>query len=829
MNGMKRSARVVALAATWTGVAALLRCSGTESDRSGGQDATAAPPRQVAPGETSSNHLNLLDRVGAAVVHGGLFGLDGDAAAAGDRVLIEEFATSLGEPWFDDGWIEALHADPDAPRRCQIPLAREGDVTLCEVPAGAQGLHAAFVPGGDEAWLIRARVRAPAGAVGGALHTLRLEEATTSPLAQQLLAITPERIAAGRTVPLPASSSGDWQELELFVAPRPKPIGCTLSLVPSDRGLEVDRVELIRLRTAARLRHTPRLACDPATHPLRRWIDGEEEFCDALLVPAGSGVEFALAVPPERPRLRFLPAALGTARDVAVTLSLRVNGAVRWQEERSTRRIDEATSFEPAEIELADVSGSDARFEFSAASAGDAVACFGAPELLSSAPRRDGRRNLLLISLDTTRADHLGCYGDPRGLTPNLDAFAAQGLRFEQVVAPSSWTLPTHMSLFTGQHPILHGLIASPRYVDPVRSRPLAARLRENGWCTAAFTSGGPMVPRNGFGLGFDRYSTNDPLGLTRYNRYAEDVRTARESDADWLAPTLEWLSAHRDQPFFLFVHTFFVHNYHPHDEVLRRFADPSAKVHADLPLVMGEKAIAGDDRALARLKQLYAAALAETDGTLLPRLLGALDELQLADETIVCILADHGEEHLEHGQFGHRIELWRESTRVPWLLRGPGVPVGAVRHDKVDLADVSATLASLLELPPEPLDFGRDQLAPGATDDGEETEFLLLFGSFGEPGSKEALEVGPWKVMRWRRKDGGDDWKLFRIDRDPLETHDLASEQPEILARLGARLEARRRRLERQADDLPGSNILTRDLSAAELERLKGLGYGDE
>jgi len=827
---MTRPVRSLSLAAVALAAVALLRCSGTDGER----DTVTAPPAAPAPNlgdPPAPNHLHLLDRVGEAVVHGDLAGLDGDPAAAGERVLLEEFAAPPGEPWFDGDWIAALQEDAEAPRRCDVALAHEEGTTLAALPAGSTGLHAAFDTRADEAWLIRARVRAPPGADGGELRTTLLDETLPAapPLAQQLLAVTPERFAAGRATHRPPSPRGDWQELALFVAPRPRPTGCTLSLLPSDRGLEIDRVELIRLRTAARLHHTPRLACDPATHPLRRWIDGEEEFCDALLVPAGRRVEFRLPVAAVRPRLRFLPAALGTARDVAITLSVRIDGVERWREERGTLRIDEAARFAPVEIDLARHAGRSTRVEFVAASAGDAVACFGAPELLSAAPRRDGHKNLLMISLDTTRADHLGCYGDRRGLTPHLDAFAAQGVRFEQVVAPSSWTLPTHMSLFTGQHPILHGLIASPRYMDPTRSRPLAARLRERGWCTAAFTAGGPMVPRNGFGLGFDRYSTNDPLGLTRYNRYAEDVRTAREAETDWLAPTLEWLSAHRDQPFFLFVHTFFVHNYHPHDEYLRRFADPSAKVHADLPLVMGEKAIAGDSAALDRLRQLYAAGLAETDATLIPRLLGALDALQLADDTIVCILADHGEEHLEHGQFGHRLELWHESTRVPWLLRGPGVPVGAVRSDKVDLTDVSATLADLLDLPPEPLDFSRDLLAPGADEAGDETEFLLVFGPFGEPGGREALEVGPWKLMRWRRPDGADDWKLFRIDQDPLETRDLATLQPEVLNRLKARLDARRRALEQQATELPGSNILTRDLTAAELERLKGLGYADE
>lgn len=793
-------------------------------------------PRPLAGTAPPRSHVALVDHVEQATVRGGLHGLDGDPAHAGARIVLEEFAAPLGWPWFDGEWIEELHADPRSPRRARAQRVVSAGSELALLAAGSGGLHALVPTEPDAAYLVRARVQAQPDAVGGELRTtlLSASPADEGALPGTLLAITPAEFAAGRATPLPADALGSWRDLELLVAPRGRAGAFTLSLLPSDRGLAIDRVEVIRLATAARLHHTPRLACDGATHPLRRWLDGGEEFCDALLVPAGSTVEFELEVPPTRPRLRFLPAALANAagRDVTLDVTLRPlggSGMIRWEQGRAATPIDAPTPFEPVELDLAAFAGRPVTLAFHAAADRDAVACFGAPELLSTPPRKDGRRNLLLISLDTTRPDLLGCYGDARGLTPNLDAFAAQGLRFEQVVSPSSWTLPTHMSLFTGQHPLLHGMIAHPRYMDPVRSRPLAARLREQGWCTAAFTAGGPMVPRNGFGLGFDRYSTNDPLGLTRYNRYAADVRAARDSGTDWLAPTLEWLRSHRDQPFFLFVHTFFVHNYHPHDEYLRRFADPAAKLHDDLPLVMGEKAIAGDAAALARLKQMYAAGLLETDATLIPRLLGELDALDLADDTVVCILADHGEEHLEHGQFGHRLELWRESTRVPWLLRGPGVPVGAVRRDKVDLADVSATLAQLLGLPAEPLDFSRDQLAPGASDANDDAEFLLVFGPPRQPGAREALEVGPWKVMRWRGEGETEQLKLFRIDVDPLETRDLAAAEPERLRVLVARLDARMRALEQQAAELPGSNVLTRELTAGELERLKGLGYAGD
>ena len=791
------------------------------------------PTTSSAAPHSAATPLHLLDQLADATVHGSLRGLDGVADESSAVLLAEEFDAPLAFPWFDDAWLDESLLDDHRPRRAAVRLVATESGRLGAIDAASHGLHALVATEPDAAYLVSARLRAPAGSRGAAVRMTPLSIAApdAAGLRAALLAVPDAERLGGRASALPDDAIGGWRDLSLFLAPRAGARTISISLLPSDQGLEIDRVELRRLATPARIHHTPRLACDGSLDPRRRVVDLVDEVCDALLVPAAAAITFHVAVPATRPRLRFLPGALCDSRGRAVDLVVRAEGRELWRRRMATFRIDEATALVPVEIDLVPLAGQRIAIEFAAETADDtdAVGWFGAPELLGSAPPdRPRRKNLLLISLDTTRSDLLGCYGNKQGLTPHLDAFATQATRFDQVVSPSAWTLPTHMSLFTGQHPILHGMIAHPRYMDPVRSRPLAARLREQGWCTAAFTGGGPMVPRNGFGYGFDYYGTNNPLGLTKYNHEAPDQRAVRASNADWLAPTLEWMRAHHEQLFFLFVHTFFVHNYFPHPEYLAKFADPAARIERDQPLVMGEKAMAGDAAALERLKRLYAAALHETDATLIPRLLGELDALNLADDTIVCILADHGEEHLDHGQFGHRLELWRESTRVPWLLRGPGVPAGAVRRDKVDLADVSATLASLLELPPEPLDFGRDQLAPGAGETDDEHEFLLLFGPFREPGGREALEVGPWKLMRWRKEGGATELKLFNLDEDPLERNDRAAEDPVRLRTLTLRLDRRLRALEEQAAELPGSNVLTRDLTQGELERLKGLGYGD-
>ncbi|MBL8840501.1 MAG: sulfatase [Planctomycetes bacterium] len=771
---------------------------------------------------------HLLDRLADAEVSGALRGLGERPDEAGPLAFAAALERPLAFPWFDGVWLDGtLQGPPPPPRAAARRLEGEPIVALA---AADGGLHAFVEAPGNEPFQLHARVRAPAGSRGARLHCTPLAAAppaTPADLAPLVAALTPAELAAGRDVALPDDAAGEWRDLVLFAPTREGRRSLCISLLPSDGGLEIAQVELRRLSLGARVRATPRLAGDRSSHPLRRVVDVVDATCDALLVPIDATVAFAAHVPERRPRLRFVPGALGVDDGAPVDLLVRVDGAVAWSDVRPTAKIEAPGKLVAVEVDLAAHAGRSVRLEFTARSRADAVAWFGAPELLGG---RDGPRgrNLLLVSLDTTRADHLGSYGDSRGLTPNLDAFAAEGTRFAQVIAPSCWTLPTHMSLMSGQHPILHGMIASPRLMDPIRTRLLSARLREVGYSTAAFTSGGPMVPRNGFGCGFDLYSIDDPCGLTKYNHFDPEVVAARASGADPLAPTLEWLRAHADQPFLLFVHTFFVHNYFPHREYLQRFADPDATIERDQPLPMADRAMAGESAALERLRDLYAACLLEVDATLIPRLLRELEALGIEEETIVCVLSDHGEEHLEHAQFGHRLELHRESTRVPWLLRGPGVPVGLVRSDPVDLADVSTTLARLLELPHEPLDFGRDQLAPGA---GEQDALphVQLFGVLDQPGSREALEYGPWKLMRWRRADAEPLVRLYHLAVDPHETRDVADEDPERLRTLNALLDQQLRALKQQADELPGSNVLTRQLKPAELERLRGLGYTEQ
>ena len=192
---------------------------------------------------------------------------------------------------------------------------------------------------------------------------------------------------------------------------------------------------------------------------------------------------------------------------------------------------------------------------------------------------------------------------------------------------------------------------ADDRVIDPVQTLLWSKRLRDLGWSTAAFTSGGPVQPRSGFGLGFDWYGIDDPRARSRLNRLPDAQKAARaRGEHDDVDFTLDWLRRHADQPFCLFVHAFLVRNYRPHPHWRARGGAGAAKPSDRSVEALSQQADRGE-----------AAAVAERLGR--------------AERTVVCVIADHGEEFQEHGRFGLHQELDRESTQVPWILRGPDVP----------------------------------------------------------------------------------------------------------------------------------------------------------
>ncbi len=398
-----------------------------------------------------------------------------------------------------------------------------------------------------------------------------------------------------------------------------------------------------------------------------------------------------------------------------------------------------------------------------------AVAVCGRP----SASVEHPQLNVLLILVDTLRADHLGCYGYRRPTSPHIDRLAAESVVFERAYSHSPWTMPSVGSLFTSLEPKDHGIATWKQPLDE-RLFTLAEHLKAHGYRTEAYVSHGVLAPLYNFDQGFDVYDSSVVHG-----RMPRKVSTAREV-TDLALSSLDRLSA---SPFFLWVHYFDPHNeYMPHEG----FA------FGDGPLDRYDGEIAYTDQQIGRLIE-------------------ALRSRGLLQRTIVVLLADHGEAFMEHGHIHHSTSLYDELLHIPLILRVPGaVPQRA--SFVVAGIDVAPTLVSLLGQPvPEPF-RGRP--------------LRLLNGRFKDPGDVpvvaesrwdvdlRAIRTGRWKLIVDRAAGAR---KLFDIESDPGELRNLRKLHPEQAQRLELALDAHY---------ASSATAPERSLPPEVEERLKSLGY---
>ena len=270
----------------------------------------------------------------------------------------------------------------------------------------------------------------------------------------------------------------------------------------------------------------------------------------------------------------------------------------------------------------------------------------------------DAPRALVLVTLDTTRADRLGSYGYPNAGTPHLDALAARGVRFERALSPVPITLPAHTSLFTASYPPYHGVRDNGTFVVDPALDTLAERLQAEGLRTAAFVSALPLEARFGLDQGFDFYDQS---------RAADGGHMNERRAGDTIDRALIWLGdVGPDEEFFLWVHLFDPH--YP-------YAPPG-------PLAPGHDAYQGEVS--------YADAQ-------LGRLFGALEDAGRMDATAIVVTADHGESLGDHGELSHGHLLYDATQRVPLLMAGPGAAAGRVVERTVDLVDIAPTVCEWL------------------------------------------------------------------------------------------------------------------------------------
>jgi arylsulfatase A-like enzyme/Tfp pilus assembly protein PilF len=395
--------------------------------------------------------------------------------------------------------------------------------------------------------------------------------------------------------------------------------------------------------------------------------------------------------------------------------------------------------------------------------------------------------NLLVITLDTLRADRLGSYGYAPARTPRLDGLAARGLRFAQATTVTPLTLPAHSSLFTGTFPPFHGVRDNGGFYLGDDQVTLAETLRAHGYRTGGFVSAFVLDSRWGIHQGFDRYF--DDFDLAKFDK-AAGMDAIQRPGRETVDEALRWLEEDRGRPFFAWVHLYDPHTpYRPPEEFAAAFPATASGAYD------GE--IAATDVQVGRLLDALAA-----DGRL--------------ERTVVAVLGDHGEMLGEHGEQTHGFFIYDAAVHIPLIVAGPRVPA-AVVNDQVRIVDVMPTVLELLNVPGPAamqgvslLGFARGQHPA-----------LLAYSESWFPryhyGWSELVSVqdGRFKLIRAPRRE------LYDLAQDRTESRNRAAEDPRRAETLERALEEMSRRLaSAQAPKGPQA------MDAETEERLEALGY---
>jgi arylsulfatase A-like enzyme len=386
---------------------------------------------------------------------------------------------------------------------------------------------------------------------------------------------------------------------------------------------------------------------------------------------------------------------------------------------------------------------------------------------------------VILITLDTTRADYLSAYGSSQAFTPNLDRLAAGGVVFEQAMTTAPLTLPAHASLFTGLLPPRHGVRDNAGALAG-HHETLAARLQQHGFQTAAFVSSAILKADRGLAAGFESY--DDRRASSR--AVAGGLQRPANETID---AALRWLKDRLERPFFLWLHLYDPHA--PYDP-----PEPIRTAYRDNPYA-GEVAFA--DAELGRLTEF-------------------LDARGLLARTAVIVTADHGESLHEHGEAGHGIFLYQSVLHVPLIIRAPGLTARRVTA-VTRIVDVMPTILDLVgvDRPATRLDgISLLEVARGGTDPEldafAESQYPLQFGW----SPLRSLRNGRFKLIAAPRPE------LYDLERDPTEQHDLFSARPALGRALAQRL------VEMEGDAPVHAGVADSSPGPDIAERLGALGY---
>ncbi len=405
--------------------------------------------------------------------------------------------------------------------------------------------------------------------------------------------------------------------------------------------------------------------------------------------------------------------------------------------------------------------------------------------------------NVLLITLDTTRADHLGCYGNLQARTPNIDRLAREGTLFRQCFAATSTTLPSHSSIMTGNYPFVHGARTNIQHVLAVKNVTLAEAARNAGLKTGAVIAAAVLDADSGIDQGFERYDdlqSAQAIGAALPADLARTLdpalsRSEHERRADEVcARAIGWLRGHTDDRFFLWVHFF-----DPHGP----FEPPTRFLVGNPNRYLGEIDFVDEQ---------------------LGRLLRELDHLGIKRRTLIVLAADHGEGLGQHGEKSHSYFVYDTTQWVPLIMWLPGmVPRGHVVESQVRTIDIAPTILDMLALPPMPGIAGvslRPYLAHAGPGLPAYSETLVPYYVLG-CAAPRCLRADGWKYIRAPQAE------LYHVAVDPREVTNVAASNPERVASMRRELE--NLVLSGAPEEAEHADNSVRDDAA---ERLMALGY---
>lgn len=438
--------------------------------------------------------------------------------------------------------------------------------------------------------------------------------------------------------------------------------------------------------------------------------------------------------------------------------------------------------------------------------------CLALLLVLAGCAPPEPKPNVLLITLDTTRADRLGCYGYDKDTTPRLDALAARGLLFESAISQAAVTPVSHASILTGLNPYSHGLrVLHGAYENRLADRhvTLAEILREEGWETAAFVSAFPVTEAFGLHQGYDTFDADflvEGTDALRGERGEVNTGQNQRRGDETTDLALEWLEA-REAPFHLWLHYFDPHDDKviPPDEVMAKYGGLPRETRA-------------------RLLRLYDIEVEFMDAQV-GRVLEALDRRGELENTLIVVVSDHGEGLGDHDWWTHGV-LYQEQVRVPLILAGPGIPAGRRSDALVSTTDIVPTLLALCGIEGARTD-GEDLLvAANGRRDSRSTAYAdsvnILTYNFA-PGISDKKDdmlfcvvQGRWKYIHHLARP--QESELYDLETDPKELRNLAADRPEVVARL--------RELAVGGGHVPETQLDHNGMSTEDIERLRSLGY---